>query len=99
MRPFFFIFIIVILYFVLLQLEFSIKRIEESKLGSLILIFNTKRHPGYQLTRKGVRGRKASRAIATPSGGYSRSPDHSHQLQPLDLLSHPDNITKTLISS
>ena len=36
MKSFFFIiFIIVILYFVLLQLEFSIKRIEESKLGSL----------------------------------------------------------------
>jgi len=26
-------------------------------------------------------------------------PGHSPQLQPLDLLSHPDNITRTLISS
>ena len=40
-----------------------------------------------------------SSASATPPGGPDR-PGHSHQLQPLDLLSHScNNITTTLISS
>ena len=39
-----------------------------------------------------------SSGSATPPGGPDR-PGHSPQLQPLDLLSHPDNITRTLISS
>ena len=37
---------------------------------------------------------------AIPPEGYSGSPGHSPQLQPLNLLSHPcNNITRTLISS
>ena len=36
------------------------------KLGGLIPIFNTKRHPGYQLTRKGVRGGKPHGRLSLP---------------------------------
>ena len=46
------------------------------------------------------KGEEEVRQVPLPLEDTPDRPGHSHQLQPLDLLSHPcNNITTTLISS
>jgi hypothetical protein len=48
----------------------------------------------------GLPGEKEVRQVPLPLEDTPDRPGHSHQLQPLDLLSYPcNNITKILISS